>query len=248
MSTLLKKTQRLATRPSCFVGKSYHSTSHNQVLRIVLTGGPCSGKSSALEYLKKHLEGTPVYCAPEAATLLNHTGVKFDPQGTYEQHHAFQLAICRMQLALEDNLTEVASSRHSNAVVLCDRGIIDNKGYMSDQLWKDVMDGLTLTEASLLQSYAGVIHMDTAAKGALEFYKSGDTVDDSGNAVSRRESPEEAAALDDQMWAVWQGHPHHHRVPNVDADANAKTDVNPFQTKLAATVKAVEAIMKEYQG
>ena len=94
--------------------------------------------------------------------------------------------------------------------------------------------------------------MDTAAKGALEFFKTGDTVDDSGNPVSRRETPEEAAALDDQMWAVWQSHPHHHRVGNShanssqgDNDSDGTTHqqtMNPFQIKLAATARAVEAI------
>ena len=260
----------------------------NDVLRIVLTGGPCSGKSSALAYLQERLqEGhssssnhpqAVVYCAPEAATLLVHSGITFDPHfKSHTQQLQYQLAICRMQLALEDNLTRVAASRirvdagtgtgdvnssvKQRAIILCDRGIIDNKGYMSDQLWQDVLGtlheeehaGPTATssyEETLLQRYHGVIHMDTAAKGALAFFKNGETVDDSGKAVLRRESPEQASALDDQMWKVWQSHPYHRRVKNSngsgDNSKSQKEKVHPFQVKLHNTAQAVQEICSEY--
>ena len=40
--------------------------------RVVLTGGPCGGKSTALAQMRTHFEqkGFTVLCAPEAATLL----------------------------------------------------------------------------------------------------------------------------------------------------------------------------------
>ncbi|CAB9512925.1 expressed unknown protein [Seminavis robusta] len=222
------------------------------VFRIVLTGGPCSGKSSALSYLQKSLvpHGIPVYCAPEAATLLNSAGAKYDPDGTHhEQHKAYQASLCRLQLALENNLTDIAASYHHNkqaVVILCDRGVLDNKGYMSSELWQDVLASLGMEEASILEHYAGVIHMDTAAKGALEFYKSGDTVDDDGNPVSRQETPEQARALDDQMWNVWQGHAHHYRVTNRKPDNNNNNkNTNTFDLKLQDTVRAVEQILKD---
>ena len=256
---------------------------------MVLTGGPCSGKSSALSYLQRELQSQHVhssgggsgieqqqpvvYCAPEAATLLVQTGIHFDPKiKCYTQQLQDQLAICRMQLALEDNLARVAASRVQNseenqkAIILCDRGIIDNKGYMSETLWREVLSNLyhehfkeqltehSLFEDSLLQRYQGVIHMDTAAKGALSFFKNGKTVDDSGKTVFRRESPEQASALDDQMWDLWQSHPHHRRIQNRnssvdDSDENGKTKSksnNPFQIKLDATLLAVQDICNRH--
>mmetsp|Transcript_14243 Transcript_14243/g.21728 ORF Transcript_14243/g.21728 Transcript_14243/m.21728 type:complete len:230 (-) Transcript_14243:184-873(-) len=214
------------------------SVIRGNVLRVVLTGGPCSGKSSALSYLQKNVPG-PIYCLPEVATLMNNSGLKFCPDVSYDQYLSHQLAICQLQLALEDNMTQVASSRHEDtSILLCDRGIIDNKGYMTSEQWTDVLKTMDQTEASLLNNYAGVIHMDTAAKGALEFYKSGDTVDDSGNKVSRSESSIEAVALDDVMWNVWQNHPYQFRVVN---NNNNKTK-DPFQAKLKETMRALEAI------
>jgi hypothetical protein len=43
-----------------------------EVHRVMLTGGPCGGKTSAANALREKFEniGYSVYCVPEAATLL----------------------------------------------------------------------------------------------------------------------------------------------------------------------------------
>ena len=52
------------------VGKRY-GPAHTEVVRIALTGGPCAGKSSALDHLTRSAtdEGFDVLTAPEVATL-----------------------------------------------------------------------------------------------------------------------------------------------------------------------------------
>lgn len=47
-------------------------SSQNQIYRIVLTGGPCAGKSTALSHISNRLMslGFHVFIVPEAATLL----------------------------------------------------------------------------------------------------------------------------------------------------------------------------------
>ena len=81
----------------------------------------------------------------------------------------------------------------------------------------------------LLDRYDGVVHLVTAADGAEDFYKSGHTVDDSGNAVVRRENAEEARALDRKLQACFHGHPRHVVVRNEGG----------FQQKVENTVQAV---------
>lgn len=81
----------------------------------------------------------------------------------------------------------------------------------------------------LLDRYDGVVHLVTAADGAEDFYKSGHTVDDSGNAVVRRENAEEARALDRKLQACFHGHPRHVVVRNDGG----------FQQKVDNTVQAV---------
>lgn len=49
-------------------------------------------------------------------------------------------------------------------------------------------------------------YLQTAAIGAEKFYKSGDTQDDAGNKVFRRESPEEAKELDTNVLKCWKSH------------------------------------------
>ena len=56
--------------------------------------------------------------------------------------------------------------------------------------------------------------MVTAADGATEYYKYGTVKDDSGNVVIRRETPEQAVALDLKMRECWKAHPQLHVVGN----------------------------------
>ncbi len=59
-----------------------------EVIKIVLTGGPCAGKSSALLYLKKELEkeNIEVYILEETATDLMVSGKTPENMGSYEFH------------------------------------------------------------------------------------------------------------------------------------------------------------------
>jgi hypothetical protein len=59
-----------------------------QVYRVVLTGGPCGGKTSSLSVLRDRLQsqGWLVYSVPEAATTLFGGGISFGqlpPAGQY---------------------------------------------------------------------------------------------------------------------------------------------------------------------
>lgn len=52
------------------------------VFKVVLTGGPCGGKSTAMSQLSERLQslGYQVYLVPEVATLLITNGVSFANQ------------------------------------------------------------------------------------------------------------------------------------------------------------------------
>ena len=76
--------------------------------RIVLTGGPCAGKTSALSEVKARLEalGFLVLCVPENATLLFGGGVPFPS----DEASAFTLQknLLNMQMAIEDAFINIA--------------------------------------------------------------------------------------------------------------------------------------------
>ena len=74
---------------------------------IVITGGPCSGKSTALNYITEKLESipyiaSPVICVPEIATLLIN-GLRVLPKNLDRRtYFEFQSRILRTQRYFED--------------------------------------------------------------------------------------------------------------------------------------------------
>ncbi|CAB9526803.1 expressed unknown protein [Seminavis robusta] len=236
------------------VAKRYFRNQPNKthVIRIALTGGPCAGKSSALNYVRQRATaaGFDVYCAPEVATLFLNSGVGYPKSA--EQQYTFQSSICILQLALERTLTTIVQGTGRPSIIIYDRGILDTKGYVDNDTWQRILSELStsgatdaaerpglftmgVTEDYVLKRYDGVVHLVTAAEGAQEFYKSGQVTDDSGAAVVRVETLQEALTLDHKMRKAWCAHPHHNVIGNEGS----------FQDKLNATVQVILKLADE---
>ena len=250
--------QQAALAPHPRKAQAYFRDQPNatHVIRIALTGGPCAGKSSALSEVRQcaTAQGFDVYCAPEVATLFLNSGVAF-PQNQ-EQQFLFQKSICVLQLALERTMTRIVQSTGRPSIIIFDRGLMDTKGYLRDQpeLWQRILRELStsgaadgsgedqpllftvgVTEDYCLKRYDGVVHLVTAAEGAEEFYKQGHVTDDSGRAVIRNETIDQALALDYAMREAWRAHSHHHILGNTGT----------FQDKLEATVNVILKLAEE---
>lgn len=170
------------------------------VSKIVLTGGPCAGKTTALAQIEENLkeQGYQVFIASESATELIKGGIK--PFGDDSINlYAFQDLIIRYQLNKEQIYEDAANLSKKKSVIIYDRGVIDNKGYIGKRQFKQLLDKNNLNELSLMDNYDMVIHMVTAADGALEFY----TLE---NNNARSETPEEARQIDKQISKAWAGH------------------------------------------
>lgn len=172
------------------------------VYRVVLSGGPCGGKTTAMAEIAERLRsrGFGVYVVPEAATLLFTGGCTFVDQ-TAAQVSVFQASLLRTQMALEDNFYRIASAASRPSVLLCDRGAMDGRAYMSPDQWEAMLgengwDPVTLRDGR----YDLVIHMVTAADGALAFYQL-------ENNATRSETPAMACELDTKTQEAWVGHP-----------------------------------------
>src|SRR5688572_13816852 len=90
--------------------------------RIVLTGGPGGGKTTAADLFRREL-GEAVVIVPESATILFAGG--FPRSDQVDAGRAVQTAIFHVQRNLED----VQSARYPDRVLLCDRGTIDGAAY-----------------------------------------------------------------------------------------------------------------------
>lgn len=171
--------------------------------RIVLTGGPCGGKTTSLARIHERLEsfGFRVLLVPEAATMLISGGATVK-NATAEQIFAFESALVHAQIALEDAFLRVARSSETPTVVICDRGTMDASAYLPASSWQALLDEHGWTTVELRdRRYDAVVHLVTAAEGAEAFYTS-------TNNTARFESPEQARALDQRLRDVWVGHPH----------------------------------------
>ncbi|MGZ5970702.1 MAG: AAA family ATPase, partial [Polyangiales bacterium] len=99
--------------------------STNGRCRIVLTGGPGGGKTTAADLFRREI-GERVVVVPESATLLFSGG--FPRSREVHARKSAQRAIYHVQRNLED----VQSARYSQRILLCDRGTIDGAAYWPD--------------------------------------------------------------------------------------------------------------------
>jgi len=84
---------------------------------------------------------------------------------------------------LEIALNDSKNQEHKKlTVILCDRGLMDGKAYMSKELWDNMTKTYTIRESDMRdRRYDAVFHLVTAADGAPLYYT---TV----NNVARRET------------------------------------------------------------
>lgn len=164
-------------------------TSTNNRCRIVLTGGPGGGKTTAADLFRREI-GERVVIVPEAATLLFSGGFPRTEEPT--AIHAAQRAIFHVQRNLED----VQSALYPERILLCDRGTVDGAAYWPGEPHHFFAAVGTTLEQELAR-YDAVIFFETAAAGGLRI--------DDGNPI-RTENNQKAVALDTRLRALWSQH------------------------------------------
>ena len=98
-----------------------------EITKIVITGGPCAGKSTAMSRIQEEFEqmNYTVLFVPETATELITGGVAPWTCGTNAQYQTCQL---KLQLEKEKIFEQAARTMKSDKIlIVCDRGTLDNK-------------------------------------------------------------------------------------------------------------------------
>ncbi|MGB5443913.1 MAG: AAA family ATPase [Psychromonas sp.] len=163
--------------------------------RIVLTGGPGGGKTTALDLFRRELLGK-IALVPEAATMIFSGGIERSLRE--EVICAQQIAIFNLQRHLED----VQRTTCPDSLILCDRGCLDGLAYWP----RSEEDFFTTMNSSLsyeLRRYDAVIFFETAANSDQEIR--------SNNPI-RNESAQKAILLDQKLQQIWSQHPNFHLV------------------------------------
>lgn len=166
--------------------------------RIVLSGGPGAGKTTAADLFRREL-GERVVIVPESATIL--FGGGFPRSGKGDASRAAQRAVFHVQRNLED----VQASLYPDRVLLCDRGTVDGAAYWPDGE-DDFFAAMGTTLAEELRRYDAVVFFETAAVGGISI--------EGGNPV-RIEAQSEAVALDTRLRRLWAHHPRFLLVPHM---------------------------------
>lgn len=136
-------------------------------LRIVLTGGPCGGKTTLLRELRAaDLRGERRLLVPAAAPLLFQAGLA----SLDGRRQSFQQAVVKLQIALEE---VCAAAAHLHQVLLCHRGTLDALAYWLRNGWDggEFFAATGMSREEHYQRYLGVIHLQNAAIGAEGFYR-----------------------------------------------------------------------------
>ena len=176
--------------------------------KIVITGGPCAGKTTGLSTIERELSkiGYKVVIINESATEIINSGLSLS---SYDNNNInFESNIVLLQLEKERIYEEACKKLpHEKVVLVCDRGIMDCKSYSTPEEWNQIKKNLNLDEIQLRDNYDAVFHLVTAAKGAEDCY----TKD---NNTARRENLEEAIIADEKTLKCWTGHPHLRAIDN----------------------------------
>ncbi len=192
----------------------------NGRIRIVLTGGPGGGKTTAADLFRREI-GERVVIVPESATIL--FGGGFPRVEAVEGRRATQEAIFHVQRNLEDVMT----ANFPDRILLCDRGTVDGAAYWPNHGKEGMFfSELGTTLEAELARYDGVIFFESAAVGGIQI--------EGGNPV-RNESLTRAVELDQRLRAIWSKHPRFVLVPHQGS----------FVKKITTGLAALEAMITD---
>ncbi|OKY24797.1 MULTISPECIES: AAA family ATPase [Thalassotalea] len=188
--------------------------------RIVLTGGPGGGKTTALDLIRREFNGK-IAAVPEAATMMFSGGIERALNDNVLRNQ--QTAIFTLQKQLED----IQRATFPECVILCDRGSLDGLAYWPDGE-QDFFAQMNTTLDQEFSRYDAVIFFETAAK-------SGESIR-SNNPV-RNESEQAAIDLDSKLQAIWSQHPNFNLVGSSES----------FIRKVMFGIMTIENVIGQYK-
>lgn len=205
-----------------------------KIKKIVLTGGPCAGKTTALVRINDHFRslGYKVFTVPEVPTMVTQSGWNYLTDN-HDFYYEGEKVILELQLALEDKMERIAKTCTEPCVIICDRGAIDISAYILPKMWDELTKSCgTSTDELRDKRYDAVLHLVSAADGAEKYY----TV---ANNAQRYEKADEAGLaiarmLDKKIVQAWTGHPRL-RVINNGED---------FERKMNRVIKEINTVLE----
>ncbi len=179
------------------------------MVKIVLTGGPCAGKSTLAEILGRSFPYSVVNL-PEAASLLFAGG--FPRFASAETKRATQRAIFHVQKELE----AAYGAQFSDRALILDRGTVDGAAYWPEGT-NSFFAALGTTLEEELRQYDHVLYLESVSEKNYAAHKEANPF--------RRETWAEACALDERTKRLWMQHPSFTLIRNQESFAQKVSDV-----------------------
>ncbi len=197
------------------------------IKRIVLTGGPCAGKTTALVKIIEYFSslGFKVFTIPEVPTMFLQAGMDYLTKNE-KFFYEGEKATLEIQLALEDKFKQMASTISQPVLIVCDRGALDISTYLTPEMWLKITKLANTDSQQLLDRYDAVLHLVSAADGAEQYY----TLATNAN---RTEGISKARMLDKKIINAWKDHPYLRVINNHD----------DFNTKINRVLKEISAVL-----
>ena len=178
-----------------------------EIKKIVLTGGPCAGKTTALVKITEYFSGFgyKVFNVPEVPTIYSTAGWNYLTPNR-DLYYQGERAILETQLAFEDQFMRFAEVCTKPVLIVCDRGTMDISAYIKPEEWEEITAMAGTSTNALMERYDAVLHLVSAADGAEQYYTT------ATNATRYEQANEEglriARELDKKVIKAWTGHPH----------------------------------------
>lgn len=213
--------------PFCIYIESYllynlYGDNMAEVIKIAISGGPCSGKTSCIEHIKSRYEqkGIDVFICPESATQIINAGVSRDDM------HSFELEVANNQIKNEEELdNKISMSDSKKVLIIYDRGLTDCFAYVDHEML--FSNDLSINRIESWQRYDACMFLEESNE-----YESNDI---------RIESEKQANIYADKLLKSWMGHPHLRYINSFD-NFDKKLDV--LFSEIDSIVDDIEQEMK----
>lgn len=190
-------------------------------MKIVITGGPGGGKTTALDLFRRELFGQ-VAIVPESASAIFASGICRDNQ--FDVLKLTQKTIFEYQ----KNIESIYRIQHPDKVLLCDRGTLDGLAYWPNSE-KSFFEMANSTYKEELGHYDAVIFFETAAQTGGDI---------STNNPYRNESNEQSIELDRRLKEIWQEHPEFYLVKSESS----------FVSKIMKGIDVIKCVLEKNHG
>lgn len=206
---------------------------NNHITRIVLTGGPCAGKTTTLALIIEHFtqKGYKVFAVPEVPTIFTQAGMDYLTPNK-EFFYEGEKATLEVQLLFEDRFYRMAKACTEPCLIVFDRGTMDISAYMKPEMWEDITSSVGTSTDELIKRYDAIFHLKTAAHGAAQYYN---TVTNAQRyEAATEEGLQIARMLDDKVMVAWSTHPHRMVIGTHD----------DFVYKMNQVISGIEEVLK----